>query len=138
MIHRIRYQLTIPKPYQVYGFGNPITQDCTPPPSPGMYAFQILANTLLCKTETKKLEVQEFTLSYQATRDLVQLFEEVVTPPMTGFVPKMGALFAEHIMTLKGKSFFRNGKEEGEHLESFESNLYLLKHLAGNFGCDRE
>ena len=60
--------------------------------------------------EPNKVWVQELTLVYYAVRSLVNM--EKIAEPEDDIWPNLGAIFAEHLVKLKMKSFQSQGKKK--------------------------
>ena len=129
IVQGIRYRLPLLTLCDIYGFQNRDRSRCIVPPflrqsvlwghlasgyfnsgtatqtdirHPTLHYFlKVLANTLLCKMEPKKIRVQELKMLYYTVRSLVP-FGEIVEP-VHDLWPNLGAVFAEHLMKLKMK-----------------------------------
>ncbi|KAF8102849.1 hypothetical protein N665_0192s0010 [Sinapis alba] len=62
--------------------------------------------------EPNKVRVQEVTLLYYSVRDLVELDDKIFLPPVGDQRVNLGAIFAEHLATLKDKPFKGTGPKK--------------------------
>ena len=74
------------------------------------YFLKVLANTLLCKMEPNKVQVQDFTLLYYTVRSLVPLGE--ISEPADDLWPNLRAVFTEHLANLKMKPIGGKGRKK--------------------------
>ena len=74
------------------------------------YFFKVLANTLLCNMEPKKVRVQRLTLLYYTVRSLVPLAE--ISEPADDLWPNLGAVFDEHLVKLEMKPIGGRGRKK--------------------------
>ncbi|XP_056853893.1 uncharacterized protein LOC130503231 [Raphanus sativus] len=145
-----RYSITIPQLCSIYGFEED-SSSCRFSPLPGVndfwkiigtgswsgsatqsdvrhptlrYFLRAIANTLLCKMEPNKVRLHDLSLLFPAVNGLVDL-SHLDTAGLV--VPNLGALFAEHLISLKKKPFTGSGRKK----ESVGSLLTPIFELCG-------